>query len=129
MPCDNRLCTRLPGLGWYVPNRLSKLRFSPTTTIKCSIGVVAGGSAAAGVLRASSISAAARIARRSRVEPLQVLRDKIAPDQIFIGVDQLPSNRPRNRPGAKGAAIEAPHAADAQAGRGQETFVGGVGVV
>src|SRR5712691_2040420 len=65
----------------------------------------------------------------SAVEPLQILCDEITSHQLLVGVDQSLGNWPRHLSGGKGSAVEAPHPATAQAGRGQETFIGGVGVV
>src|ERR1700722_5185634 len=43
MPRERRFHTRSPGGRVHAPNTASKLWFSPTTTIRCSIGVVAAG--------------------------------------------------------------------------------------
>src|SRR5580704_10405752 len=130
---DSRLRTAAPDLGRYVPNKLSKLRFSPTTTIRCSIGVVVDGACApAGAPSASStaVSTAMRTGRRgSAVEPRQILRNEIAADHLCVGLDQFLGDWTRHRACAEFSAVQTAHAADAQARRGQEALVGGVSIV
>src|SRR5580704_7337638 len=116
-----------------MPSRLSKLRFSPTTTIRCWIGVVAGGVSALAGAPSRSAAAATSVdtppSSASTVESRQVLRDEIAADHLHIGIDQSLGDRTRSPAGAKGSAVQAAHAADAQARRGQKAFIGGVRVV
>src|SRR4029077_13765409 len=130
---DSRLRTAAPDFGWYAPNKFSKLRFSPTTTIRCSIGVAVVAACAPPAAPSGSstaVSAAMRTGCRvSVVEPRQILRDKIAADHLRIGLDQLLGDWTRHAVGVEFSTVQAAHAADAQARRGQKAFVGGIGIV
>src|SRR3984893_12651906 len=117
IPADSRLWTAAPDLGWNTPNKLSKLRFSPTTTIRCSIGVVVAGGGCAGAATAASAASARRCRRISVVETCQILRDKVAADHLLVGVDQLLGNRTRHPACGKASAVQTASAANAQACR------------
>src|SRR5947209_10715981 len=65
----------------------------------------------------------------SALQPVEILLHVIAADIFLVGLDQLGGDRPRYRAGGRLVAVDAAHAADAEAGRGQEYLVGGIGVV
>src|SRR6266481_4364191 len=61
---------------------------------------------------------------RGLLQELQVLPHEIAADALGIGVDKLPGDRTRRLAVGDRAAVEALDRQDAEAGRGQEHFLG-----